>query len=377
MRLRLCTFNIENLFLRHDFDAFSDRGDERYLDPVALFYAPYGNGDLSKFEQFKRTVETAAIAQADDFRQHTALAMIAADADVYCLQEVDNFTALQRFLRAYYTKAGGDSLPHRVLQEGNDFRGIDVAALGARNYPFYARSHATLTPAWLDDEPTGEALLAQYDAARVLAGKMRGKRIFRRDCLEIVLDMRGTPVTVFNCHFKSMGSGEDKGHAMRQLEALTVREIINRKFPDPAQALWAVVGDLNDAQEHIFVSRTEGRPETIRDYAPSGNRTGSGVDPLLDGGFGINLAQSLDPIDRWSQFYANGPTKSQLDYIIASPALAEMVSEAPRFIREGQPYRVPNTDDINRYPRVGWDRPKASDHCPLVVAFDIPRGPVA
>jgi hypothetical protein len=26
----------------------------------------------------------------------------------------------------------------------------------------------------------------------------------------------------------------------------------------------------------------------------------------------------------------------------------------------------------DRYPRVGWDRPKASDHCPVVVELDIP-----
>lgn len=372
MRLRLCTFNVENLFIRHDFGAFSNWRDEKYLDPIVQFHAPYGSGDLTEFERFKRTIETAAIAQDDDRRQHTALAMLDADADVYCLQEIDNFAALERFTQAYYAKVGGDSLTHRVLHEGNDFRGIDVAALSTRNYPFYTRSHAMLTPAWIDDTASGKALLAKYKAARKCADELHGKRIFRRDCLEIVVYLKGTEVTVFNCHFKSMGSGDDKGFAMRQLEAVTVREIINRKFDDPTKALWAVAGDLNDAQRHIFVSRREGHPETVKKHSPSGRKTGSGIDPLLDDGFGINLAERLGELERWSQFYPAGQTKSQLDYIIASPALAALISEEPRFIRAGQPYRVPNTSDVQRYPRIGWDRPKASDHCPLVVDFDIP-----
>ena len=29
----------------------------------------------------------------------------------------------------------------------------------------------------------------------------------------------------------------------------------------------------------------------------------------------------------------------------------------------------------DRYPRVGWDRPTASDHCPVVVEIEVPAGP--
>lgn len=386
MKLRLCTFNVENLFLRHNLSGLPNERGMRYLDPVVqFFYATDGRDDPKKgIEDLKRIIETAAIAQEDDIRQLTALAMVEADADLYCLQEVDNSEALEQFLSAYYTKAGGDSLPYRVLHEGNDRRGIDVAALGARNYRFSWKSHAKLTPSWIDETDSGKKFLDKYKDAKTWAKKNKSKRIFQRDCLEIVLDLKGTEVSVFNCHFKSMGGDKNRSFAIRQLEAVTVHEIINRKFDNPAKAtdaLWAVVGDLNDAQKHIFVSSKKDNPEEIREFSPSHSKKdsekeelGSGIDPLLDDGFGVNLVEELDTFDQWSLFYTHKSTKSQLDYVIASPALAELVSRSPRsprFIRKGQPYRVPNTDAVDRYPRIGWDRPKASDHCPLVVEFDI------
>ena len=386
MRLRLCTFNVENLFLRHNFnfDALpTNNKDMRYLEPVVQFYNPYGRDDPTDgFEDLKRIIETAAIAQQDDIRQFTALAMVEADADLYCLQEVDNPEALERFLKFYYNKATNRRFPYTVLSKGNDPRGIDVAALGAQGYRFHRRpkSHAKLTPSWIDETNSGKKLLKKYKDAKTQAYKLKNKPIFRRDCFEIVLNFNGKEVSVFNCHFKSMSGDKNRSFAIRQLEAVTVREIINRKFDNPAdnpakaaKALWAVVGDLNDAQKHIFVSRKKGNPEKIREFSPSRSKEkiGSGIDPLLDDGFGVNLVENLASSEQWSLFYARNSTKSQLDYVIASPALAELVSEPPRFIRKGQPYRVPNTDAVDRYPRIGWDRPKASDHCPLVVDFDI------
>ncbi len=97
----------------------------------------------------------------------------------------------------------------------------------------------------------------------------------------------------------------------------------------------------------------------------------SGLDPLLKDGFGVNVLEELDPTERWTHYYTGDRTKTQLDYIIASPALKDKMVGAPQVIRNGQPFRVPNTDSISRYPRVGWDRPKASDHCPVVATFRI------
>ncbi|MCJ8311128.1 MAG: endonuclease, partial [Rhizobiaceae bacterium] len=45
----------------------------------------------------------------------------------------------------------------------------------------------------------------------------------------------------------------------------------------------------------------------------------------------------------------------------------------PHIVRQGQPHRAvfPPNQDVDRYPRTGWDRPKASDHCPVAVTLKI------
>lgn len=375
MKFRLCSFNIENLFTRFDFSAFTDSRAVSYLPPVVQFYGQFGDGDLTKFPEFKRFVETAAISQDDDKRQQTALAIAEADADVYCLQEVDGFDPLVRFLEAYVKKTMGENFHNRVLHEGNDMRGIDVAAIARRNRPFYSRSHAWLTGSVIDDTPTGQSLLETFPLAKSRARALRSARVFRRDCLELEFRLGEEVVSLFNCHFKSMGGRDaEKSLATRQTEAILVRELITRKFANPATALWAICGDLNDAQNFRFVSSVR-QPdgsfnETLKEEPASGGDR-SGVDPLLFDGFGVNLiAEHLPAEEQWTHYYSGGRHKTQLDYIICSPALAARLDGPPRVIRSGMPVRVPNLLTA-RYPRVGWDRPKASDHCPVVAEFDI------
>lgn len=372
-RLRLATFNLENLFTRHDFRGFTDSRSARYLDPIVQFLGNYGDGDLSQFGEFKRLVQAAAIAQEDDKRQHTALAIAEADADIYGLQEVDNVDALQRFFDAYVKKIGVDSYPQFVLHEGNDPRGIDVAAIARDIRPIVTRSHAHLSGAWVDDTQTGMDLLAKYPRAEAARDKLRG-RIFRRDCLEIEVRSEKEPqktlATVFVCHFKSMSGGRSESMGMRQLEAITVRELITRKFGDPATANWVVMGDLNDYTMKIAIMKsTDSSGDRVEKITKEAN---SGVAPLLDDDFGFNTLEALPEPERWTHYYPAQAHKTQLDYIIASPAMKSMINGDPKVIRSGMPYRVPNTDSSRRYPRIGWDRPKASDHCPIVVEFQIP-----
>lgn len=370
IKLRLATFNVENLFTRYDFNAFllgPKSREAAYLPSPVKFLAEFGDGDLGKFDAFKRLVETATVFMDDDKRQHTALAIAALNADVVALQEVDSHSALTRFLDAYYAKLGEEPYRHVVLHEGNDMRGIDTAVMTHADWPIYTRSHADLTPSWIDNEPSGVALLDAFPNAKAEAARLGRERIFRRDCMEIQLTK--APVTVFNCHFKSMSGGRDKSLAMRQLEAITVREIITRRFADPAAALWCVAGDLNDYTRLIKVRKTkDAAGKWVEDVEFPAE---TGVAPLFKDGFGVNLLDMIPEADRWTHFYAGERHKTQLDNLIASPALAAKVVGAPEIIRAGMPYRVLNTEAVPRYPRVGWDRPKASDHCPVVAEFSI------
>jgi predicted extracellular nuclease len=152
-----------------------------------------------------------------------------------------------------------------------------------------------------------------------------------------------------------MVGGRDETRPIREAEAEAVKSIIEERFQDPARSDWLVVGDFNDYTE--------------ADGAPDQNHA---LKPLLDNQFSINLLRERinDWRERWTHYYHSEKSYRQLDYILASPSLAQKNPNAvPEIIREGQPYRA-DWYNGDRWPRVGYDRPKASDHCPVVVTLD-------
>lgn len=364
MSVRLATFNVENLITRFDFSGFHNQLRQ---DRVLRLY------DVTSKEAYQQMEQARVIAATDDTRQLSALAIADTDADILCLQEIDNMPALQAFEYGYLFRMVGHGYRQKYLVEGNDSRGIDVAVLmrektrnGEPIELVDIRSHAMLTYGDLD----------LFD--ETLAGKANSyDKIFKRDCLELDLKIGGKPLTLYVVHFKSMGNAREPGDGrlttmpIRQAEARAVRRIIEKRFGAErcAEMNFAICGDMNDYQEKVIVSgaRRSGYEFTYQ------REEESALDVFSTDGFAENVVMRRDALDRWTLYHARGPEEQhlcQLDYIWLSPALAARNAQvSPEIIRGGQPYRTPFPpgQEVERYPRIGWDRPKASDHCPVVM----------
>lgn len=368
MSLRLATFNVENLMTRFDFTGFRNQLRQ---DRVIQLFEVRNEGVYQQLEQAR------VIAATDDTRQMTALAIADADADILCLQEIDNMAALQAFEYGYLFRMVGNGYRQKYLVEGNDSRGIDVAVLmreetrdGRKIELRDIKSHAMLTYRDLDlfDETLGQH------------GHIDDK-IFKRDCLELDLLIGGVPFTLYVVHFKSMGSprdgldGRQATMPVRRAEARAVRRIIENRFGagQTATKNFAICGDMNDYQERVDVIGTRRTGYRFEHK----NEAESALDVFSHDGFAENVMRRRDEMDRWTLYHARGPQEQwlcQLDYIWLSPALASVnAGRQPEIIRHGQPFRTvfPPGQEVERYPRTGWDRPKASDHCPVVMTLDL------
>lgn len=368
MPVRIATFNVENLMNRFDYSGFRNH---LHQDRTLALFAIRNEAEYRVLEQGR------AIAHADDMRQLTALAIAATKADILCLQEVDNAEALNAFEFGYLFKMIGQGYRQKFTSSGNDMRGIDVAlimreqtAAGEPIEFIRMTSHAHVT----------FAEMGLHTPELAAMNITSNERIFRRDCLEIDIRVGGRPLTLFGLHLKSMGSprdgvpGRQASMPVRQAEAAATRIIIERRFgtEHARNKNWMICGDLNDYRQRIVISGD------APDYAFEViDEAASGVDALLAGGFSENVVERRPELDRWTLYHTRGPQERhlcQLDYILLSPALAAKNRAAvPDIVRGGQPWRTPFPpgQEVARFPRTGWDRPKASDHCPVALTLEL------
>jgi endonuclease/exonuclease/phosphatase family metal-dependent hydrolase len=374
MRLRLATFNVENLASRH---SYGPRERPETAPALSLF-------DFPEAETRDSVEASVAVAIEDDKRELTALALAEARADVLALQEVDNLSVLHAFFANYVHRVSDIRYGHFKLVSGNDPRGIDVA--------FAARKRLLENDKKVRVKSHAESSFADlncYDGALRALKIEPHHKVFNRDCLEVSLDLGEAELTLYLCHFKAVtATGRTAGRegtlALRQAEAEAVRTIIMARFGEGwREANWAILGDLNDFRERIL-SGAAAEPALP-----------SSFDRLVED-FAVNPVDALPPAERWTYFHRRAEDGAevveehvQLDYVLLSPALAR-ANPSPKveIVRRGLPYRVPLdpaapdrsmpylATRADRYPRAGWDRPAASDHCPVVVEIEVPSSPL-
>lgn len=314
--LRVATFNVENLFARIRFDRDV---------PVEAAVRDGWSADQTRF----------SVLDADS-KVITAQVLLALDADVIALQEVEGLDTLKRFRDRWL--GGRTAYPHVAVLDGNDQRLIDVALLS--RFPIvHLRSYQHL---W--DEAENSPL-------------------FSRDCLEADVEVPGHGrLTLFVNHFKSMQAphgqdparGRELTRPKRERQAQAVRALVEQRFgPRPEEHPFVVLGDFNDYRE------TDAQGE-------------SGVSALVDWPAVEDVLQRLPQPERWTHHW-QGDERSgrpgghrQLDYLLVSRRLAAASPGLPRVERRGLPKRA---GSVESFPGVGWSHPKASDHCAL--AFDL------
>lgn len=309
-KFRLATFNVENLFARYRF--------RQNLSPVGE--DGFTVNDLA----FNLVDETA--------KRITAKAIAATKADIVALQEVENLPVLDRFNSRFLASR---KYRNRVLIDGNDPRAIDVGLLAKPGFDIVSiRTHR-------DTRRAGSP----------------GVKLFSRDCLEATVavpdDNGGTrSITLFVNHFKSMMGGRQDTRARREEQAQGVLDIITDRYGPNLDGDFAVIGDFND-----FI-----------DDPPK-----HGLGALVDHPQLVNvIAELRDEDDQWTHFFAREDSYTQLDYILLSRRLFEAAGDDldTDIVRDGLPFRAERYDG-DRFDDIGEDRPKASDHCPVVVSIPV------
>lgn len=308
--MRIATFNVQNLRLRHP-------GGKARLDGARDYDVPEDN-----------TPEATALDLAD--RRLTGRILAQTEADVICLQEVFNMETLDFFHDHLMRHARAYSYPYRICLPGNDGGGRDLAVLSRRPLQD-VQSHAHLVPADLGLTPP--------------SGTRADTPVFRRDCLTF----RVGDLNLFLCHFKAPWPDKTRAWPIRRMEALATRLLIEAKHEKNPDALWLVLGDLNEPGEE--------------------SREAPAIAPLLPP-FAVDLVKRMPETERWTYFDAGEGRYACPDAMLASSALAQRWPDAvPKAVRAGLD-RTATRAREGRLPDVGGHRPHASDHVALVVEFE-------
>ena len=295
-------------------------GTGRVPEAVPLRVATYNVGNLfnDRVDAESETLEevTATLTPGEYRAKLSRVARVIAqlEADIVMLQEVENRNVLEELAA---TPELGGAYPTRLLVEGNDPRGVDIALLAAlpvsrqrthRNDVFCRRDVAT--DRWYR---------------------------FGRDCLEVQLQVGNFELLLLGVHLRSK---RDDDPDRRLVEAQHVRFVADVRSAERPGIGVIILGDFNDVPGSRTLLAIEGSPAACACSGPSYASVGRWL-----------------PIDqRWT---ARSPSAlggvALHDDLVVSPALDALLDPAS--------VRVLHDEQLPAEARA------ASDHAPLAATF--------
>ena len=276
-----------------------------------------GRGDwIGWVDLVKERVDEVAMS-------NTARVITDVDADVQAVVEAESRVALKQFADAAILAGGAPAYPHVMVIDGNDARGIDVGLM-------------TKAPHRIVD------IVSHVDDADA-----DGRLIFGRDCPQYTVELgTGERLVLLVNHFKSKGYGRQSDNdATRRRQAARVATLYDELRAGGHDEV-VVLGDLNDTPDSApllpLLAGTDLRDVTTHPAFTSDGRPGT---------------------------YANGAKSQKIDYLLLSPALFERVAGGAIF-RKGV-WGGKNGTLFPHYDTMTSPVQAASDHAALYADLDL------
>ena len=276
-----------------------------------------GRGDwIGWFELKREAVDEIAT-------ENTARVINVVNADILCMVEVEDRTAVNRFNNSVIPKVNGQKYSHTMIIDGNDDRGIDVGIMTKQTFDIKSiGNHVD------DNDADGQ--------------------IFSRDCAEYAINTpSNNSLLLLVNHFKSKGYGQPAANdAKRRRQAKRVREIYEEKLSQGIELI-AIVGDLNDSPERDPLRPLIGDGSTLVDVMKAPHF-------ISDGRPGT---------------YGDGVAKDKFDYILMSQKLLTKVQQGG--IERRGVWGGKNGTLFPHFPEIQKKIHAPSDHAALWVDLDL------
>lgn len=231
--------------------------------------------------------------------------------DILAIEEAEDLATLRDFNRTSLQHYHSE-YQHLMSVHGNDTRSIDVALL--------TRSGNVI-----------ESIVSHVDDSRA------GKPIFSRDCIEFTVHAGQQTVLIMVNHLKSQGYGDPKKNdAKRKEQAQRVREIYQQRRAEGFDYI-VIMGDLNSRPSSDSLSPLLGNGSDLKDVSTHPKFVNDGRGTYADG--------------------------QKLDYILLSPALYAKVTN-------GGTCRSGMWKEPQHYSEIVRECDAASDHAAIYADLD-------